>query len=257
MIFDFAFVARVGAFTLDVQLVGAGPVLVLIGENGSGKSSLLRALLGVVVVDHGHIVIAEQRLTDRAANFDMPTEQRRLGYVPQSYGLFPHLTVEQQLLFALRSRTPKRRSAFLDPALVNSTSSVERTLVEWDLTGLARDYPHQLSGGQKQRVALARALIGQPLALLLDEPLAAQDVQSRQQIRSSLHAHLEKISVPVVMVTHDPEDVRCWPDQVSIVDKGKAGHPRRLDEIVTEGRLPEDGGDFLESFMARAKQGSR
>lgn len=243
--FDFAFEAQLGNLTLDVRLQSKGQMLLLIGPNGSGKSSLLRALLGLVPITSGHIRVQGRCLTDTATGLSLMTEQRRLGYVPQSYGLFPHLTVEQQLRFASQCHTA-------DKAV--QRASVQGALAQWDLLPLSQRYPRELSGGQRQRVALARALIGEPLALLLDEPLAAQDVQSRGQVREALHSFLHRITLPVIMVTHDPHDAKHWPDWVAVMDNGQLRSPRHVAEVLAKSSARfEPLSGFLREFLAQTR----
>jgi len=243
--FDFAFVAQVGNLALDVDIQAQGQMLLLIGPNGSGKSSLLRTLLGLVPITSGHINVQGRCLADAATGLGLVTEQRRLGYVPQSYGLFPHLTVEQQLNFAVQCRSAERSV---------QRASVRNALEQWDLIPLSRRYPRELSGGQRQRVALARALIGEPLALLLDEPLAAQDVQSKEQVREALHDHLLHITLPVIMVTHDPKDAKQWPEWVAVMDNGQLRSPRPVAEVLADSsaRSARSWG-FLQEFVAQTR----
>lgn len=243
--FDFAFQAEVGKLSLDVHLKSHEQVLLVIGPNASGKSSLLRALLGLVPIVAGHITVRGRQLDHVPQGLSLVTEQRRLGYVPQSYGLFPHLVVEQQLTFAAQCHTRERAAQQL---------SVQSALEQWDLLALASRRPHELSGGQRQRVALARALIGEPLALLLDEPLAAQDVQSREQVREVLHSHLQRIALPVIMVTHDPEDVKYWPQCVAVMDDGQLISPRHIDEVLTHRPASPRLAGFLQEFLLRAQR---
>lgn len=244
--FDFAFEAEMGRLLLNVHLQSYAQMLVLIGPNGSGKSSFLRALLGLVPINKGYITVRGRQLDHVPIGLGLATEQRRLGYVPQSYGLFPHLTVEQQLTFAVQCHFRERAA---------QRSSVRAALEQWDLVALAGRRSHELSGGQRQRVALARALIGEPLALLLDEPLAAQDVQSREQVREALHSHLNSITLPVIMVTHDPEDVKYWPHCIAVMDNGRLHSPRHLNEVLPDGppASPQVSG-FLQEFLARARR---
>ena len=191
---ELALQASRGAFTLDVSLASSG-VLAVVGRNASGKSTLLGAILGVVP-STGSIRIGGRSLAD------VPTEARRLGYVPQQVALFPHLDVRGNVAFGARR-------------------DVDEVLAELDLRALADRRPATLSGGEQQRVALARALAIRPDALLLDEPLAALDATTRREMRRTLRALLERVGLPTILVTHDPVDAEALADQVAVLDAGR------------------------------------
>ena len=150
-------------FDLQVQCTSRAQRLVLFGPSGAGKTQTLKMLAGLVRPDRGHVRVAGATVFDSSAHLDLPPQARRLAYVFQDYALFPHLTVRQNIAFALHTgwRNPSRTAA---------NAAVDRWLEAFGLQALEQHYPHQLSGGQKQRTALARALVGQPRALLLDEP---------------------------------------------------------------------------------------
>jgi molybdate transport system ATP-binding protein len=183
---------RVAGFVLDAALDADG-VVAVVGPNGAGKTTLLLAILGVVRPEAGRVVLGDRVLHDGAAS--VPTEDRRIAYVPQDYGLFPHLTARQNVEFALGCRPGRGREL--------ATALLERMG--------ARSYgerrPAALSGGERQRVALARALATEPRALLFDEPFAALDVTARAEVRRSLGQWLRELGLPAVIVTHDPADV--------------------------------------------------
>jgi molybdate transport system ATP-binding protein len=196
--------ASVGGVSLEVELQTGPGTVVLVGPNGAGKTSLLRQVLGVAPAARGRVVSDGEVLLDTAAGVDVPVERRRLGYVPQHYALFPHLTVRENVEFGAPS--PARVVALLE---------------ELELAPLARRRPVGLSGGERQRVALARALAAEPRALLLDEPLAALDVRSRAQVRVFLAAYLEKLALPAIVVTHDAADARALGKRVAVLESGR------------------------------------
>jgi molybdate transport system ATP-binding protein len=203
--------ARVGTLALDVDFeVGEGS-LVIVGPNGAGKTSLLGLLLGVLPAEQGRVELAGGVLFDGAAGVEVPVEARRIGYVPQDFALFPHLTVRGNVDFALASGpspAPRERRA----------TAVLRDL---GLEAVADRRPATLSGGEKQRAALARALSVEPRALLLDEPLAALDVHARREVRAFLAGYLRALSVPTIVVTHDPDDARLLGARVAVLEAGK------------------------------------
>jgi molybdate transport system ATP-binding protein len=164
-------------------------------------------LAGIVQPDHGHIRIAGRTLFDSARRIDLSPQQRRLAYVFQDYALFPHLTVRQNIAFA-------RRRGWRNPSHGVVDADVDRWIAAFHLGSVAAQYPHQLSGGQRQRTALARALVNDPTALLLDEPFAALDKGLRQSLRDELRELQSKLRIPMLLITHDDDDVRVLGDAV-------------------------------------------
>lgn len=194
--------ASAGAFSLDVRVEGKAAPVVIIGPNGSGKTTLLRVIAGAYRPRYGRIRLGERVLFDSEAGVSVAPEDRRVGYVPQGYGLFPHLTVLDNVAFGLaggarRKPGPERRRIAAE------------LLTDVECEHLAPRYPATLSGGEKQRVALARALLPVPEMLLLDEPLAALDVAARRGLRAYLARHLARRTRPAIVVTHDPSDVHA------------------------------------------------
>ena len=194
--------ASAGAFNLDARVEGDAAPVVIVGPNGSGKTTLLRVIAGAYRPHSGRIRLGERVLFDSEAGVSVAPEERRVGYVPQGYGLFPHLTVLDNVAFGLAARAQRRPGP-------------ERRRIAAELLGdvkcahLAPRYPATLSGGEKQRVALARALLPVPDMLLLDEPLAALDVAARRGLRAYLARHLAQRTRPAIVVTHDPRDVHA------------------------------------------------
>jgi molybdate transport system ATP-binding protein len=210
-------------FRLDLALdVPAGHVVALIGPNGAGKSTTLRALAGLLPLREGRIALAGQTLDDPADGRFVPTEQRRIGMVFQDYLLFEHLSVLDNVAYGARARGTHRREA---------RAEARRWLARMGLEEVADRRPRQLSGGQAQRVALARALATAPDLLLLDEPLAALDAGTRQEIRTDLRHHLREFPGCTVVVTHDPLDAMVLADTIVVVDGGRVvqqGPPREV-----------------------------
>jgi molybdate transport system ATP-binding protein len=182
-------------FTLDVTFATSTPMSALVGPSGSGKTLTLRAVAGVFTPDEGRIVLDGEPLFDSERGIDLPPQARRVGYVPQQYALFPHLSVHENVGFGLRgvSAAERRRR-------------VGELLELVDLTGLEKRRPQQLSGGQQQRVALARALIVQPRILLLDEPFSALDSGIRGPLRTGLLDLQRTLGFRALLVSHDPAD---------------------------------------------------
>ena len=211
------------AFDLSLDLaVSPGRTLALLGPNCAGKSTALAALAGIVDA------VASITLNGRRLD-GLPIEQRRVGYVFQDYLLFPHLTVLENVAFGPR-------------AVGVRAAEARATAGEWlDRLGvsfLAARRPGQLSGGQAQRVALARALAASPELLLLDEPLAALDVEVRDEVRSSLAQHLKDWGGLTIVVTHSFDDVAALADDVVVIEAGRATQRGTVRELVKEPATP-------------------
>lgn len=194
-------------FTLDVTVQCHAPRLILLGESGSGKTQTMKMVAGVLRPDGGHIRLQGDTLFDHAARINTDAPLRRLGWVAQDYALFPHLSVAQNIGFALQS-------GWRNPLAQRTPEAVTQMLARMGLSAVAQHLPHQISGGQKQRTALARALMSQPRALLLDEPFAALDPALRQRLRDDLAALLAELALPVLLITHDEHDVAALSGEV-------------------------------------------
>jgi putrescine transport system ATP-binding protein len=186
--------------------IAKGEIFALLGSSGCGKSTLLRMLAGFETPTSGQIILAGQDLADQ------PPYQRPMNMMFQSYALFPHLTVWENIAFGLkREGLPKAEVA----------SRVDNMLKLVQLGKFAQRKPHQLSGGQQQRVALARSLAKQPLVLLLDEPLGALDKKLREQTQIELVNIIEQVGVTCVMVTHDQEEAMTMASRIAIMSEGR------------------------------------
>ena len=228
MTLDIAATVRRGGFTLDVALaVEAGERLGVVGPNGSGKSTLLRAVAGLVPLTAGSIRSGDRVLAGDAG--DLPAEQRRVALVFQDHRLFPHLTVLDNVAYGPRS-AGRRRGA--------SREAAAAWLHRLDLTDLASRRPAQLSGGQSQRVALARALAQDPEVLLLDEPTAALDADARISVRAELRRHLAGLSIPTILVTHDPVEALVMTDRLVVLEGGRVVQSGTPSEIASRPATP-------------------
>ncbi|HYP99367.1 MAG TPA: ABC transporter ATP-binding protein [Polyangiaceae bacterium] len=233
------FYAKRGRLELDIELDSAGDTLALVGPNGAGKTSLLAALLGIVPIERGRIQVGDQVLVDTETGTHVPLAARRLAYVPQDYALFPHLSVSDNVAFAMASSAVGRAPA---PTAINA--ALERLGV----AELADRFPQTLSGGEKQRVALARALSVDPRGLLLDEPLAALDVHTRRSVRNFLRETLGHLTIPTVIVTHDPADARVIATRIVVLEAGKITQQGSWSELATRPASP-----FVEEFVSSAR----
>jgi iron(III) transport system ATP-binding protein len=201
----------------DIELeVGASEFVCLLGPSGCGKTTLLRIIAGLLAADSGRILLGGRNLAT------LPARERGFGIVFQSYSLFPHLTVAQNVGYGLAiRRTPK----------AEIEQRVGQLLATVKLDGFAERYPAQLSGGQQQRVAMARALAVNPALLLLDEPLSALDARVRHDLRTELTDVQRQLGIPTLMVTHDQAEAMSMADRIVCMNKGRieqVGSPRQL-----------------------------
>jgi len=186
--------------------IGKGEFFSLLGPSGCGKTTLLRIIAGLDLPDSGTL-----RLNGNDA-LDLPAHRRPVNTVFQSYALFPHMTVHDNVAFGLKMKK-------VSPAEI--PSRVERVLEMVDIAALAGRKPAQLSGGQKQRVALARAIVNEPEVLLLDEPLGALDLKLRKQLQIELHQLQRRLGITFVYVTHDQEEALAMSDRIAIMNRGR------------------------------------
>ena len=210
------------SFRLCVRFHAQARRTVIYGPSGAGKSLTLQALAGLLRPDSGRIVFDGDVLFDRHARIDVPARLRDFGYLFQDYALFPRLNVRQNIAFGLQS-------GLRNPSVQVGGAAVERWLRAFELVDVAAQRPDELSGGQRQRTALARALVHSPRALLLDEPFSALDPALRQRMRKELDELLNRIDIPVVMITHDPEDLDWFGDEALYLRDGQISEQRPLE----------------------------
>ncbi len=206
--------SRSREFRLDVAFTCDENLNVMFGASGAGKSATLKAIAGLERPDEGRIAVNGRVLFDSVAGIDVPARERGVGYLFQDYALFPHLSVEENVAFGLKSwwqRRPHR----------NVRSKVADLLEIFEIPALGASYPRQLSGGQRQRVALARALIRAPNLLLLDEPFAALDPMLRSRMRDELLNTQWLFKVPMLVITHDPDDVAALAETLLVLKEGR------------------------------------
>lgn len=220
--------AQLRDIELDVALSGTNAPLALIGPNGAGKTTILRMIAGVLSPANGLLVLDDCVTFDSAKGIDVPPEQRRVGYVPQGYGLFPHLSVLENVAFGLRAQEFAKT---VWPATTSTFDRAMAALSELGCEALATATVRELSGGERQRVALARALVIDPRLLLLDEPLAALDVAVRRSVRMFLAGHLRAKGCPAIITTHDVRDVIALGCDVCVLEQGRVVQTGRIEEL--------------------------
>jgi molybdate transport system ATP-binding protein len=209
-----------GSFQLRVALSAGRDVLVLFGPSGSGKSVTLRSIAGLIRPDSGRIVIDGRSVFDAAAGIDLPPLRRAAGMVVQSYALFPHMSVADNIAFGLSGRPRRAREA-----------RVRELLSLLDIEDLHDRRPAQISGGQAQRVALARALAPEPRLLLLDEPFSALDTGIRVNLRRELARLQRELGLTVLFVTHDLREAYNLADRIAVFERGRVLQIGSRDEV--------------------------
>jgi iron(III) transport system ATP-binding protein len=192
-------------------VVPAGEVVALLGPSGSGKTTLLRAVAGLELPHRGSITIGDRVFFDEARGLELPAEERGLGLVFQSYALWPHRTVFDNVAYGLKLRGVSTEEI---------KTRVEKTLSQIGLGHFAARYPHQLSGGQQQRVAIARALVYEPPVILLDEPLSNLDAKLREEARAWLRTLIVTLGLSAIHVTHDQVEAMAIADRIVLLDSG-------------------------------------
>ncbi len=201
-----------------------GQVAALLGPSGSGKTTLLRAVAGLEQPTAGRITIGSKTVFDADAGLNKTTEARGLGFVFQSYALWPHRTVAENVAYSLKLRhIPK----------AEIKKRVQKTLDSLGLGHLGHRYPHELSGGQQQRVAIARSLVYEPTVVLLDEPLSNLDAKLREEARAFLKELIERENLAALMVTHDQAEALAIASKILLLNGGvveQAGTPQEMYE---------------------------
>lgn len=202
-----------GTFRAEIALtVPRGGALALLGPNGAGKSTVLRAVAGLDPLADGHVRIDGRPVEDTGRRINVPVRDRRIGYVFQDYRLFPHLDVLGNVAFGLRASGSSKSEARRRAAAVLARAGLER---------FSRTDVSELSGGEAQQVAVARALATNPALLLLDEPLAALDIENRAAMREQLAGMIRSFGVTVLLVTHDPGDALAIPADIAVIENGR------------------------------------
>lgn len=191
-------------FKLDLKFHIDKEVLAIQGASGSGKTTILNIIAGLVKADRAEISNGDTILESTKKNIYLPSRKRNLGYMFQNYGLFPHLSVEKNIKFAMKDR-----------------ELYEDLLDVLGLRDLLKRYPSDISGGEKQRVALLRTLVTKPKVLLMDEPFSALDAELKEKLYPSFSELIKSLNIPVLIITHDNDEANFLADSIIHIDKGK------------------------------------
>jgi molybdate transport system ATP-binding protein len=205
------------SFTLDVAFKAGDGITILFGQSGSGKTTTLRAIAGIITPDNGRISIGEEIYFDSATGTNLSIQKRRVGYVFQDYALFPHLTAEQNVVFGIKDKSQRLRR-----------EKARAMLALFRIEHIALRYPKNMSGGEQQRTALARALASDPAVVLLDEPLSAVDTETRSLLLDEVVLAQQRVAIPFIYVTHNAAEALRLGREVVVLHEGlvkKTGSP--------------------------------
>jgi molybdate transport system ATP-binding protein len=209
---------RLGGFHLRIHEEFNARVTGLFGPSGAGKTTLLEIIAGLRGIDQGALTLGPETVNESARNVFVPTEKRRVGYVPQDLALFPHKTVKQNLLFGARKTE-------------EPSSLLKEVLSVLELENLLERFPENLSGGEKQRVALGRALMSAPRLLLLDEPLSSVDSELKERVSAFIAKTITAFKIPVIYVSHDSSELAGICDEVFLLNAGKIQARGKFEDI--------------------------
>lgn len=215
---DAHFKKSLPTFELEVNFSLNNGILALVGPSGAGKTTILQCVAGLQTPSWGEIKIRNKTIFSSEQGMNVPIKNRRIGYVFQDYALFPHMTVEKNVMYG----KPKKAN------IPNNTLSVSDVLKMLKIEHLRNRHPNQISGGEKQRVALARALMTEPELLLLDEPLSALDHDTRSTLQQELLKLQAQWQIPFVLVTHDIQEAEMLGNQIIKLDRGKQEKIKKL-----------------------------
>lgn len=179
-------------FLLDISFAVRSGITVLTGASGSGKSTTLKLIAGILTPDQGIISVDSQTYFDSSRNVNLSIQERRIGFVFQDYALFPHLTAEQNIAYGVKARSRKFKN-----------ETARQMLALFHIEYIGKRLPREMSGGERQRVALARALASNPKIVLLDEPLSAVDIETRVKLLDEIEAAQCQADIPFIYVTHN------------------------------------------------------
>lgn len=212
---SFRILKKLDRFSVDMEYSFEEGVLVIQGESGAGKTTVLNCIAGLKKPDAGRIIIDGRIVFD--GKTDVPVKKRQIGYLFQNYALFPNMTVAKNIIYGIKNkeeyRDKKKRKGLLDYA--------DYIMDTFQITHLKKQYPDKISGGEKQRVALARAIVTQPKLLLLDEPFSALDVKTKAAVYEEFASFKKRLGIPTILITHDPEESGLFADHRIFMKDGK------------------------------------
>lgn len=204
-------------FNVDLEYEFDSGVLVIQGESGAGKTTILNCISGLTAPDEGRISLGDRIVFDRAAGIDVPARLRNIGYLFQNYALFPNMTVRQNIIYGIKNK-PEYGDKEKREKLLQYADNVMET---FGIAHLKKKHPSLISGGEKQRVALSRAIVTKPSLLLLDEPFSALDQQTKENIYGQFASFKKNFRIPTILITHDPAESEMFADSRILMKDGK------------------------------------
>ena len=212
---SFQIVKKLDRFSVDMEYSFEEGVLVIQGESGAGKTTVLNCIAGLKQPDRGRIAIDGRIVFDEKKK--VPVKKRQIGYLFQNYALFPNMTVGKNVIYGIKNkeeyRDRKKRKELLEYA--------DYIMDTFQITHLQKRYPEKISGGEKQRVALARAIVTRPKLLLLDEPFSALDVKTKEVVYEEFASLKKSLGIPTILITHDPQESKLFADHKIFMKDGK------------------------------------
>lgn len=212
---SFQIVKKLDRFSVDMEYSFEEGVLVIQGESGAGKTTVLNCIAGLKQPDRGRIAIDGRIVFDEKTN--VPVKKRQIGYLFQNYALFPNMAVGKNVIYGIKNkeeyRDRKKRKELLEYA--------DYIMDTFQITHLQKRYPEKISGGEKQRVALARAIVTRPKLLLLDEPFSALDVKTKEVVYEEFASLKKSLGIPTILITHDPQESKLFADHKIFMKDGK------------------------------------
>lgn len=204
-------------FSVDLEYGFDQGVLVIQGESGAGKTTILDCISGLAMPDEGKISMNDRVVFDSTAGIDVPTRLRNIGYLFQNFALFPNMTVYQNIVYGIRNKQEYREKEQKDELL----RYAEYIMGTFGIAHLKKKHPSRISGGEKQRVALSRAIVTKPSLLLLDEPFSALDQQTKETIYQQFDYFKKNFQIPTILITHDARESEMFADSRILIKDGK------------------------------------
>lgn len=215
---SFTLKKQLDQFMLNVSCSFPGGVLVIQGESGSGKSTILNCISGLLTPETGRVEVNGRVLYNSGQNVNIPVQNRNIGYVFQNYALFPNMTVEKNILYGLKNQQDYKIKDKREDML----QYMEYILDTFRIGHLRKKYPYQISGGEKQRTALARAIVTKPDLLLLDEPFSALDLKTKNIVYQEFLELKHRVQMPIILISHDPKESDLFADYRLYLEEGHA-----------------------------------
>ena len=214
---SFRLIKQLNYFTLDVEYSMENELLIIEGSSGAGKTTILNCLAGIMKPDDGNITVDGRVLFSHTDKVNIAAEKRNIGYLFQSYALFPNMTVRQNVLYGLKNKKEYRKKASRKEMLEYADYMME-TL---GISHLANKNSSAISGGEKQRTALARAMVTKPSLLLLDEPFSALDENTKSRIYEEFNEFKETLKIPTILITHNHRETELFADKNITLKEGR------------------------------------